>query len=245
MRSAISVISISVLSIILGAIASIAISLAAARWSSIGDARGGIILQDRGPAWKATAVAGLGIQRWHITRQEPYSLPQGAPERLEAPDWLRLPNGESRTYLSTMEVLGAGWPAICLRTDARFDIMNFSPTAKRWNEGYEIERGSTFQPFTSMVLPLSPIWAGLLINTGVFSAAWFSLFLAVSLGRTYMRRRRGRCVRCGYDLRGSAGPRCPECGGAIRSQNRCEHGVGQQKPAASEAHAAISPIEQS
>jgi hypothetical protein len=35
------------------------------------------------------------------------------------------------------------------------------------------------------------------------------------LDRRQLRRRRvreGRCLRCGYDLRGSPGPRCPECG---------------------------------
>jgi hypothetical protein len=30
--------------------------------------------------------------------------------------------------------------------------------------------------------------------------------------RTSQRRRLGRCVRCGYDLRGLSESRCPECG---------------------------------
>ena len=33
--------------------------------------------------------------------------------------------------------------------------------------------------------------------------------------RRYRRRKHGRCVRCGYDLRGLTEPRCPECGDAI------------------------------
>ena len=50
---------------------------------------------------------------------------------------------------------------------------------------------------------------------------WFLLLvfsiwpvLAVCFGpvRRYRRRRRGRCVTCGYDLRGNVSGRCPECG---------------------------------
>jgi DMSO/TMAO reductase YedYZ heme-binding membrane subunit len=29
-----------------------------------------------------------------------------------------------------------------------------------------------------------------------------------------LRRERGQCVRCGYDLRGNVSGVCPECGGA-------------------------------
>lgn len=36
--------------------------------------------------------------------------------------------------------------------------------------------------------------------------------LVASRPRRYLRRRRGQCLACGYDLRGAASPICPECG---------------------------------
>ncbi|MGD2108888.1 MAG: hypothetical protein PVI86_05800 [Phycisphaerae bacterium] len=33
--------------------------------------------------------------------------------------------------------------------------------------------------------------------------------------RHWRRRRKGLCVKCGYDLRGNVTGRCPECGGLI------------------------------
>ncbi len=50
-----------------------------------------------------------------------------------------------------------------------------------------------------------PYWS-LLILFGVLPARWLWL-----QRRQALRRRRGRCLVCGYDLRASAGC-CPECG---------------------------------
>ena len=64
----------------------------------------------------------------------------------------------------------------------------------------------------AQALPMRPIAAGFAINT-VFYAAILGLpFVAV--GQTCRRRRirRGRCVKCGYDLRGDHEAGCPECG---------------------------------
>ena len=51
----------------------------------------------------------------------------------------------------------------------------------------------------------APSWF-VIILTATLPAKW--LFLQL---RTLRRKARGRCMRCGYDLRGS-GKRCPECG---------------------------------
>ena len=87
--------------------------------------------------------------------------------------------------------------------------------------------------------PLAPVWVR--VGIGVSLIALILLFdlnkyLAVAvctcglLGTcvtAYVRGRRrriaeerryaGRCASCGYDLRGSPGPRCPECGAEVET----------------------------
>lgn len=62
-------------------------------------------------------------------------------------------------------------------------------------------------------LPWKIIWSGLLIDLALFCAVIFGTALAWRTVRARRRRRAGRCVRCGYDVRGLApGVVCPECG---------------------------------
>jgi hypothetical protein len=83
--------------------------------------------------------------------------------------------------------------------------------------------------YDARVLPLGIIWPGFAINTVFYAAVLWVLFAAPGAVRRFVRRRRGRCTRCGYDLRGHAlaGPsadlRCPECGrlAANRSEPPC------------------------
>jgi hypothetical protein len=71
-------------------------------------------------------------------------------------------------------------------------------------------------PATSMLIPAipyQPIWMGLLADTAFYGATFWLLVLAPGGIKRAIRRRRGRCMRCGYDLRGlDAAARCPECG---------------------------------
>jgi len=77
-------------------------------------------------------------------------------------------------------------------------------------------RARSLYEVVPLKLPLKPIWLGFFINTLSHAAIWFGLFFGFVSAKRFIRarrdRRRGRCPRCGYDLRGQMGGGCPECG---------------------------------
>ncbi len=76
------------------------------------------------------------------------------------------------------------------------------------------------RPAITRVFPLGIIWTGFASCTVLYASAWFILlhmpFMFTNL-RQQIRRKRGHCIKCGYDLRGHSGggdfsAGCPECG---------------------------------
>ena len=61
-------------------------------------------------------------------------------------------------------------------------------------------------------LPLRPLWRGFAINTVFYGVLLWMLWLSPFAARRLIRRKRGHCIKCGYDLRGTSGGVCPECG---------------------------------
>ncbi len=70
------------------------------------------------------------------------------------------------------------------------------------------------------ILPMRPLWIGFAINTIFYGTLLWLLTLGPGTARRMIRRKRGQCIKCGYDLRGTSGFTsgggsggvCPECG---------------------------------
>lgn len=72
-------------------------------------------------------------------------------------------------------------------------------------------------PLDRFALPLRPLWPGFLINTFFYAILAFALVRTPRVVRRAIRRRRGRCVGCGYDRDGlDPEAACPECGVGVR-----------------------------
>ncbi|MCK4872189.1 MAG: hypothetical protein KAS72_05655 [Phycisphaerales bacterium] len=70
-----------------------------------------------------------------------------------------------------------------------------------------------YRPEGAMI-PLRPIWTGFAVNTLLYAMLFAVPLCVLTTVRQMMRRRAGRCPRCGYHLRGDFHRGCPECGWA-------------------------------
>ncbi len=63
--------------------------------------------------------------------------------------------------------------------------------------------------------PFLPTWPDFAINTAFYAAILWLLTLGPFTARRMIRRKRGHCINCGYDLRGAEHKACPECGAIL------------------------------
>lgn len=73
-------------------------------------------------------------------------------------------------------------------------------------------QASIWWPNARKPIATHPIWPGLLANIAIAFLLWLLLLPIPGFIRRALRRRRGHCPHCDYDLRHDLSHRCPECG---------------------------------
>src|SRR5690606_27720863 len=106
--------------------------------------------------------------------------------------------------------VAGGWPALAMKftmrtRDGELEYSSAFAPPRRW-----LPSSAWFDGQRERI-PLGPMPAGFAMNT-IFYAAILALPLSFFPLRGRLRARRGRCLKCGYDLAGVAAGACPECG---------------------------------
>jgi len=145
---------------------------------------------------------------------------------IEPPQWLGIVNAVTGgSDFGVQEVWAAGWPrrALVAVTMPVQPINSGVPFGISGALIVQTEPMPRQLERASVVLPFRPLWLGFVIDTLFYAAIWFGVFFGFASAKRFIRIKRGRCPRCGYDLRGqrlatSQEPpansqiRCPECG---------------------------------
>lgn len=123
---------------------------------------------------------------------------------LDHPKMVLVPSAEQLEHAT-------GWPLLALR----YRVVR--PAAPMGTGEFEV-RGGLWIPTNSRrledirALPLIAMWPGVAYNSALWGAAAFGVVHGLRGGRATLRRRRGQCPACAYDLKGDPTPGCPECG---------------------------------
>ena len=81
--------------------------------------------------------------------------------------------------------------------------------------GIKVLEEQSGEPLAYRTLPTRPILVGFVANSVMYASALWLLLFAPGQLRRFIRRKRGHCIKCGYDLRGAEHEACPECGVSV------------------------------
>lgn len=142
----------------------------------------------------------------------------------DLPSWSRITMPVTASRNGAMIEDARGWPLLSMRcafhldaaggvvADDRLGCIVMSDTGLPGRQFGVALGGITEDDWSNpRVLPLNIIPLGFLVNSLLYAVLLATCCGAAIQARRTVRRRLGRCVRCGYDVR-AAVARCPECG---------------------------------
>lgn len=154
-------------------------------------------------------VAGLAISGYSMVPVPPgqehiYASQFASLERSDSdrrPRWAMAPfAGDNEVVLA----VASGWPWLAASGQDRWLQQRNTPSTHMTVARFEFG-GQQYR------VPYVPLWKGLAANTLFYAPFALGVLVLLSWARRARRRRRNRCVACGYDLSGG-GAVCPECG---------------------------------
>lgn len=183
------------------------------------------------PPRPAKQVQAVQPDRWPRTVSAEWPKPTGVHTRrwwcctmIDAVGYTRIPEERGPDFVSrathesayTLMLRQWGWPMRSLEyqwTHTQPMLVNvwlFKPPAEAsLRTGLPVSTSITRSPERTH-LPLMPVWPGFVVNSLFYAAVAGAILFAPGAVRRARRRRRGRCLACGYDVRGL--DTCPECG---------------------------------
>ncbi len=213
--------------LLLGAIVNVAVAWGCAAWVDSSQSgmsnKFAVMATPQDFFWIGRRESARGAERVHSQRlaRGPFNPTETATSPLDLiPSWSTISHeidlGPPEAF--DIQIQDArGWPMLSmrctfLRTGAKPGLI----TGREVVGGYELPPRSWTRGLISgtklRALPYIPIPFGFVVNTLSYAAFIGISITGASAGRRVIRRKRGHCINCGYDLRGAEHEVCPECG---------------------------------
>lgn len=183
--------------------------------------------------WKQFSYAGDLAKEQRESFHDPSTRPW--------PMWATSPSlRETEMYIRTSVW---GWPFRCMSGTERLRGAVDTHGGLAWSrtefEGYSLV-GSKAPGVNLRLLPIRFLWSGLVLNSLAFGGLYWMIFFGPGYIRRAMRKWRGQCTRCAYQLRGlPPSVPCPECGHSLTSSDT--QASFSPSSAASASHPASQP----
>lgn len=196
------------------------------RECTVARARGELIARECDPN-TASPLKGMVLSKAEyfavLPRQSAFHLGSGIDADYRAEGPIGSPERLGRTYTEHY----SGWPMLAVwhRKREVYLTAGKSPNIQTDADGMA-KLPEFLRPLLwRHELPCRPLWPGFVVNTTLYTAGAWMLTFGLSGVRRSCRSRlrfwRGQCRECGYDLRGAAHDRCPECGAAVTCTKSC------------------------